>query len=108
MGNSDTKLSTANILNRSYDATYDTLAVEGMETDGSSLKRPLSSQMAVKIDTTSTSNAVYIGKAPIGSSGASAVWLIKKIDTSSGVIITWAGSGQFNQVWNNRTGLTYA
>jgi hypothetical protein len=55
-------------------------------------------------------NTIYIGKAAVGSSGASAVWQIKKIVTS-GVITTELianGSDAFNQVWNNRTSLSYS
>ena len=34
---------------------------------------------------------LYVCKAPVGTAVASAVWQIKKIATSSGVVITWAG-----------------
>lgn len=64
---------------------------------------------ATKIDDTSTANVIYIGNAAIGSSGASAVWQIKKLDTSSLALDkTWAdGNSDFDNVWNNRTSLTY-
>lgn len=56
-----------------------------------------------KIDTTSTSGVTYIGKAAIGSSTASAVWQIKKLDTNTLALDkTWAGSGNFDNVWDNR------
>ena len=65
---------------------------------------------ATKIDKTSTANAIYIGNAVIGSSGASAVWQIKKLDTSTLALDkTWAdGDDDFNNVWNNRTSLSYS
>jgi hypothetical protein len=51
---------------------------------------------------------LYIGKAPVGSDESDPVWQIAKLDTSSGLIKTWASTAQFNQVWNDRTTLTYA
>lgn len=64
---------------------------------------------ATKIDTTSTTNVIYIGKAAIGSSGASAVWQIKKLNTATLALDkTWADSNDsFDNIWDNRTGLTY-
>ncbi len=55
-----------------------------------------------------SATVTYIGYAEIGSSQASAVWRIKKIDTSSGTSIIWAdGNDNFDNVWNNRAALTY-
>jgi len=59
-------------------------------------------------DNTSTVNVAYVGTAPIGSATNSAVWRIKKIDETSGVVITWAdGDDSFNNIWDNRVSLTY-
>jgi len=42
---------------------------------------------------------LYICKAKIGSALSSAVWQIKKVDTTSGVIIQWAdGDSNFNNL----------
>ncbi len=60
---------------------------------------------ALRVDVVS-STIIYVGEADIGSSNASAVWKIQRIDLSSGVSITFA-SDLFNQVWNNRSSLTY-
>ena len=52
----------------------------------------------------------YIGKSAPNSSTSSAVWLIKKI-TESGTVTTIAyadGDANFNNVWDNRTSLTYS
>lgn len=63
--------------------------------------------LSVRIDDTADPT-IYIGKAPIGSTTASAVWQIAKLDTSSGLIKTWAdASSSFNQIWDNRSSLTY-
>jgi hypothetical protein len=77
--------------------------------DGSfGLKTQSSPALAVRIDDTTTANTTYIGKATIGSATSSAVWQIAKLNTSSGLIKTWAdGSSSFDQIWDNRTSLTY-
>lgn len=62
---------------------------------------------ALQLDDTSTPNVMYVGQAAIGSITSAAVWQIKKVDTTSGLVITWAGSGNFTQIWDNRVGLTY-
>jgi len=66
------------------------------------------SALATRIDDTTTANVTYIGKAPIGSATSSDVWQVAKLDTSSGLIKTWADSAGFTQVWDNRTSLTYS
>ncbi len=49
----------------------------------------------------------YVGEAAIGTATSAAAWRIKKIDSTSGIIITWAGGGSFDQIWNNYASLTY-
>ncbi|MES2966641.1 MAG: hypothetical protein V4668_02550 [Patescibacteria group bacterium] len=49
----------------------------------------------------------YLGEATIGSTTSSAVWRVKKIDSTTGISITWAGAGVFDQVWDNYSSLTY-
>lgn len=64
---------------------------------------------ATIIDDTTTANTTYIGKAPIASATSSAVWQIAKLDTSSGMVKTWAdGDSQFNKIWDNRDSLSYS
>ncbi len=62
---------------------------------------------ALQLDNTSTMNVTYVGIAAVGSATSAAAWQIKKIDQTSGLVITWAGSAAYNQIWNNRTSLTY-
>lgn len=63
---------------------------------------------ATRLDEAS-STVTYVGKADTGSSNASAVWQIQKVDTSSGLSITWAdGDALFDNVWNNRASLSYS
>lgn len=64
-------------------------------------------QFATRLDDTN-SPILYIGKSIAGSSTSSAVWQIAKLDTTSGLVKTWAdGDVNFNNIWDNRTSLTY-
>lgn len=57
----------------------------------------------------SVDTTYYLGTAAPGSDGADAVWQIKKIDESTGTVITWAdGNSDFDNVWDDRESLTYA
>jgi len=54
------------------------------------------------------SDIEYYGQAVIGSATSSAVWQIKKIDNTTGVVITWADSNSdFDNIYDNREALTY-
>jgi len=65
--------------------------------------------LSIRIDNYTTSNVTYIGKAETGSTEGSAVWQIKKFDTTTGVSVTWAdGNTNFDKVWTNRASLTYS
>jgi hypothetical protein len=78
-----------------------TVTVDKIESDTSKDK-------AKRIDDT-TENVIYVGTADIGSTTSSAVWKIKKIDSSSGYVITWAdGNADYDNVWDNRASLSYS
>ena len=98
------------VLNNSYDELFQILAFMNVEWDGGNgLFRKQSSNVAMRLDNTTTANTIYIGKAPIGSVTSGAVWQIFKLDTSSGLIKTWAdGDSAFDNVWNNRASLSYS
>jgi hypothetical protein len=51
-------------------------------------------------------NITYIGTAEFASLPSETKWRIQKIDTTSGVAVTNA-SNAYDQIWNNRLGLTY-
>lgn len=68
-----------------------------------------SQALALRLDDTTTASVTYVGEAVVGTSAASAAWRIKKIDETSGLVITWAdGNGNFDNNWNNRASLTYS
>lgn len=60
-----------------------------------------------RLDDTSTANAIYIGEAAVGVATSAASWRVKRLDISSGLVVEYAGTGTFNQIWDNRTSLTY-
>jgi len=75
--------------------------------NGESVNNP--SNYATRLDDTSTPAITYIGKSHIGSATSAAVWQIASLNTSSGLIKTWADADAlFNNVWDNRTSLTYS
>lgn len=51
-------------------------------------------------------NYLYTGTADPGSATSSAVWRISRYDFSSG--ITYADTGLYTQIWDNRESLTYS
>jgi hypothetical protein len=62
---------------------------------------------SLKLDQAS-STVMYVGEAAISSSTANPVWRIKRIDTTNGVDLRWAdGNSNFDNVWDNRSLLTY-
>ena len=68
-----------------------------------------SSTYKLILDETTTTSVTYVGKAALGSATSAAVWQIQKIDESSGLVITWGGTGTFDQVYDNRaTTVVYA
>lgn len=57
-----------------------------------------------------SATVTYVGKALPGSSVASAVWQISRITTSGTVSLTTYADGDsnFDNIWNNRTSLSYS
>lgn len=53
-------------------------------------------------------NFDYVGEATIGTATSAASWRVKRIDNTTGLVITWAGTGTFNQVWDNYASLSYS
>ena len=63
--------------------------------------------MALKV--TTSGSITYVGIAAPGSSQSSAVWQCKKIDETTGTVITWAdGNANFDNVSTDLTSLTYS
>ena len=55
-----------------------------------------------------TATLAYLGEAQPGTATNVAQWRIQRLDFTAGVVITWAnGDTQFDNIWDNRAGLTY-
>ena len=65
-------------------------------------------EVASALKVTYSGAVTYIAEAAPGTAQATAGWRCMKIDQSSGVVITWAGSGEASQVATDLTALTYA
>ncbi|MBI2046239.1 MAG: hypothetical protein HYT28_02370 [Parcubacteria group bacterium] len=51
----------------------------------------------------------YVGEATVGTAEGATLWRIKKVDSTSGVVITWAdGDAGFNNTWTGYAGHTYS
>lgn len=67
---------------------------------------------ATRVDTASTPSVTYVGKALPGTATSAASWQIQKIDesgTPETTVITFAdGNADFDNIWDNRTSLSYS
>ena len=63
----------------------------------------------IQIDDTDPNN-VYVGYASVGSLTSDAIWLIQKIITSGSLIsiLTANGSNLYNNIYDDRTSLSYS
>ncbi len=72
----------------------------------------ISKSYATQIDDVSTVSVAYVGKAAVGSATSSPVWQIIKISKGGSpisTIITYAdGNSNFDNIFDNRTSLTYS
>ena len=65
------------------------------------------SEFATKVTVSGTTT--YVAQAAIGSAQSSAVWRAKKIDESSGTVITWAdGNANFDNQADDLASLSYS
>lgn len=103
-GHPETQHSEQAILNDGFDRDFNVPVSEQLGFDGQNLSRMQADDLAVRYD-----SAGYIGYAAPGSLTSAAKWQICKLDSSSGVALTYAnGSGNYNQVWDNRASLSYS
>lgn len=101
------KASEQNIQNSSFDEVYGLLQVETMGFDGVGMGVQPSKNTALKV--TTGTDVIYVAKSAPGTAQSSALWQCKKIDTSSGVVITWAdGNASFDNIATDLTSLTYS
>ncbi len=102
-----TAKSVQEIQNLGFDTEFNTPVIENLEFDGANMVRQTSGNVALKI--TTVGSVSYVAIAPAGSSQASAVWQVKKIDETTGTVITWAdGNTNFDNVASDLTALSYS
>ena len=88
--------------------TSGVMAVRERYFDGAAYNR--TSATKTEVDKSTTTDVIYIGKAPIGTATSTAGWQIKKIDktVTDNVEITFGASGAFTCKWTERaTVVTY-
>lgn len=93
------------------DASADNIAISDgtntLEINGDGSINTVTKVYATRLDEAS-STVTYVGDAVVGSSPSAASWSIKKIDETSGIVITFAdGNANYDNVWDNRASLTY-
>jgi hypothetical protein len=93
--------------NTSFDEDFGVNTVEQLGYDGVALQRAIADSMALKVTVSGT--ITYIGVAAPGTAQSTAKWQCKKIDTTTGVVITWAdGNADFDNTSTDLTALTYS
>ena len=97
------------LANRSWDDTFEVTATEPMVYDGTNLQRPVAEALNAKI--TVSGGITYIAQAAPGTSQATALWRVKKVDASVAgtTTITWAdGNSNFDNLATDLTSLSYS
>lgn len=95
------------VLNSSFDETLGVLAILPLEYDPSgATKRKVTGDLTSRI--VSSGGVSYIGEATLGSATSAAVWQVTKADTTtSPQTIKIAGTGAFDQIFDDYATLTY-
>lgn len=95
------------VLNTSFDQEFQTLVQQPMGYDGTNIQRMNADNMATKI--TVSGSITYVAVAAPGTAQSIAKWQCKKIDETTGTVITWAdGNANFDNVATDLTLLTYS
>jgi hypothetical protein len=75
--------------------------------EGLAARRVTDAPAALKV--TTEGDITYVAQAKEGSIQSDAVWQCKKIDSTTGVVITWAdGNSQYDNIATDLTALTYS
>lgn len=119
MPKSNTKYTSQHIDNQSFDEGLQVRVTELIGADGV-LKNPATEEKQDEIIASLGGGVrikkidealpyTYIGEANVGTATSAASWRIKRVDDTSDPdsTILYAGTGAFDQVWDNRTSLTY-
>lgn len=56
-----------------------------------------------------SATVTYLGETVPDTATSASSWRIKKLDSTSGLIVTWAdGNADFDKVWDDRASYTYS
>lgn len=95
------------VLNDSFDQEFKTLIFQALGFDGQSLQRLSADAMATKI--TEAGSVTYIAQAAPGTAEATAKWQVKKLDETTGLVVTYAdGDASFDNIATDLTALSYS
>jgi len=95
------------IQNSSFDPEFGVLVVGLLGYDGANLVRQSADTLAMKM--TVVGSVTYIAVAAPGTAQATAKWQVKKLDETSGLVITYAdGDAEFDNVATDLTALSYS
>jgi hypothetical protein len=93
--------------NWSFDEEYQVYVNQMLGYDGQSLQRMPAKNMAIKIQ--EVGSITYVALAAPGTLQSDDKWQVRKIDESSGVVVTWAGgNADFVHVATDLGALTYS
>jgi hypothetical protein len=95
------------VANSSFDKDFGVSTVEDLSFDGLNLQRAIAQSVAMKI--TVSGDVTYLAIAAPGTTQATARWQVRKLDATSGLVITWAdGNADFDNVATDLTALSYS
>ena len=82
--------------------------IAALETGGKKYQKVSGAMLAERVDEVS-GTLMYVGYSAPGTLTSAAEWAIKRVDSSAGIVTTWAdGEATANQIWDNRASLTYS
>jgi len=104
---SQNKYTEQNMANTSFDEDFGISATEQLGYDGQNLQRMIADALAIKI--TVSGSVTYVGVAAPGTSQSTAKWQCKKVDETTGTVVTWAdGDSNFDNIATDLTTLSYS
>lgn len=98
--------------NLSFDTDFLTYVFQALGYDGQNLQRTNASNLTIQIDYSGGTNPSYFGIAAPGTLTSQALWQIRLLTFDGNNNLTSMqyanGSPSFNQIWDNRAGLSYS
>lgn len=90
----------------SFDQLAQILTFQILGFDGQAVQRGIADSMSIKL--VESGNIMYIAMAAPGTAESDAKWQARKMDATTGLVITWADSNaEFDNVATDLASLTY-